>query len=137
MKDYLTVKQAALLTGIGESTLCVLAAKGEVFAVKEKNKWYIKTDDVMNLNINTHKEHTRPNRKGSVSQNKADSEAELITSEELIPGIKRAPKHAKKEDLRAWQEIPRFTYNDLLEQYQRGLEEGIRRASIKTEVTSC
>ena len=138
MKDYLTIKEAASLTGIGESTLCVLAAKGEVFAVKEKHKWYIRTDDVLNLNINIHKEHTRPNRKATkLEVNELNLDTLPVGNwDEIIKEI-RLPKHAKAEDLRNWDEIPMFTYKDLIEQYKRGLEEGIRRASIKTEVTSC
>lgn len=147
MKEFLTVKEAQQLTNLGASTLCTLAEKGEVFAVKEKGRWHIKTEDVMALQIKPRKEHTRRSRKG-LTMTLAEDNTMPYKNPREVPGVSATPKHAKPEDERSWRDAPRFTYNDLLNQYERGIAEGKRKgreegftqgiiaAQVKTELTT-
>lgn len=134
VKEYLTVEEAAKLTNLGKSTLSTLAKNGDIFAIKERNRWQLKSEDVLNLNIKPHKPHTR-RPKGTVQK---EVEAfDLVTGYAIDPeliGARLMPKHAKREDTRTWREIPRFTYDDLIEQYRRGIEEGKRLAKEEEQI---
>lgn len=118
MAEYITVKQAMVITDLAHNTLSLAAQRNEIRGYKERGKWLLSKEDVLALKKTPKKFSTRK---------KQEKDSEQVTIFDFIPDVSRVPKHARKDQEKEWKE-PRFTYEDLLHQYnrgyQRGLEEG-------------
>lgn len=129
MKKYITAKEAATITDLATNTLTLAAQRGEVKGYKEGGKWLLLLSSVLDLKKNPHKKGVARNRKepNQVTDRATNEQMTIYDLEQVYQ-----PKHAKEPI--DWKDKPRFTYNDLLEQYNRGLEEGLKQAR---EATQC
>lgn len=126
MKDYITVQEAVIITDLAPSTITRAAASGILKGFKNGKKWSLDSKSVLNLTKKP-KLKLRDGRKPN--KPREDSSIDVDLAEQLtIFDVNPLPKHAKRQDSREWEDAPRFSYNDLLTQYQRGIEEGYRRA---------
>lgn len=112
MKEYLTAKEAAAITDLATNTITLAAQKGELKGFKQGGKWLLLSSSVMELKKNPHKKGTKRNRK--------QVDEQLTIYDFAEPAY--TPKHAAEPI--DWKDKPRFTYYDLLEQYNRGVEDG-------------
>lgn len=141
MKKFITVSEAMVATGLGRSTLAKAARDGLIYSTKEKGAWLLLAKDVINLNKNSRNRKSKNEvpkltmkvkDKKEIEKIKKDykkAEPEQLTLFANDEEIRPTPKHAKKSEASAWEDAPRFTYRDLLEQYKRGIAEGIRLAT--------
>lgn len=134
MKEYITAKEAATITDLATNTLTLAAQRGEVKGFKQGGKWLLSVSSVMDLQKKPHKKGIHRSKNEPIKNRLGEPDYipnEQMTIYDLEPTY--MPKHAKEPI--DWKDLPRFTYQDLLEQYNRGIEEGKRIA--KQEIKQC
>ena len=130
MKEFITAKEAAALTDLATNTITLAAQNGELKGYKQGGKWLLLLSSVLELKKNPHKKGCKRSPK-RVPNATATPEGQLTIYDLEAPSY--VPKHAKEPY--DWKELARFTYEDLLNQYNRGIEEGKRLA--REELQKC
>ena len=157
MKKEMTIQQAAQLTGYNESTLTRACQEGQIKARRAGRRWLVETPSLLEFGQRKPHKATRetvqenqlelpekqpeaPDMNELAKQweddelqriaeiyEKAEKEALAARNEGLqaiIPET-RSARHTAPED---WKKVLIATYEDLLEQYHRGVAEGFRMA---------
>lgn len=137
MKKEMTIQQAAQLTGYNESTLTRACQEGQIKARRAGRRWLVETPSLLEFGQRKPHKATRetvqenqlelPEKQPEApDMNELAEEWETIAAQEatIIPET-RAARHTAPED---WKKVLIATYEDLLEQYHRGVTEGFHMA---------
>lgn len=137
MKKEMTIQQAAQLTGYHEATLTRACQEGQIKTRRAGRRWLVETPSLLEFGQRKpHKaarETVQENQLELTEENpqtpeieKLAEEWETIAAQEatIIPET-RSARHTVPED---WKEVLIATYEDLLEQYHRGIAEGFHMA---------
>lgn len=156
MKKEMTIQQAAQLTGYNESTLTRACQEGQIKARRAGRRWLVETPSLLEFGQRKPHKATRetvqenqlelpekqpeaPNmnelakaweeelQRIAEIDEEAEKEAQAARNEGLqtIAPETRSARHTAPED---WKKVLIATYEDLLEQYHRGVAEGFRMA---------
>lgn len=137
MKKEMTIQQAAQLTGYNESTLTRACQEGQIKARRAGRRWLVETPSLLEFGQRKPHKATRETvqdnqleltekQPEAPNMNELAEEWETIAAQEatIIPET-RSARHTAPED---WKEVLIATYEDLLEQYHRGITEGFHMA---------
>ena len=137
MKKEMTIQQAAQLTGYHEATLTRACQEGQIKARRAGRRWLVETPSLLEFGQRKPHKATRetvqdnqlelPEKQPEApDMNELAEEWETIAAQEatIIPET-RAARHTAPED---WKKVLIATYEDLLEQYHRGVTEGFHMA---------
>lgn len=156
MKKEMTIQQAAQLTGYHEATLTKACQEGKIKARRAGRRWLVETPSLLEFGQRkphkatretvqenqlelTEKQPEAPNMNELAKAwedellriAEIDEEAEkealaarIMKAEAIIPET-RSARHTAPED---WKKVLIATYEDLLEQYNRGIAEGFHMA---------
>ena len=119
MKKYITAKEAATITDLATNTITLAAQQGLVNGFKKKGKWFLLSQDVINLKKNPHKKGLKRERQEDIGQIS-------LFDPEATPAY--MPRHAKVKDERDYDKIPRYTLQDLKKQFELGVQAGLNAA---------
>lgn len=156
MKKEMTIQQAAQLTGYNESTLTRACQEGQIKARRAGRWWLVETPSLLEFGQRKPHKATRETVQENQlelteKQPEAPNMNELAKAwEDELLRIAEIDEEAAKEALAArnegaqtiapetrsarhtvpesWKEVPIATYEDLLEQYHRGIAEGFHMA---------
>lgn len=156
MKKEMTIQQAAQLTGYNESTLTRACQEGQIKARRAGRRWLVETPSLLEFGQRkphkatretvqdnqlelTEKQPEAPDmnelakawedelQRIAEIDEEAEKEAQTVRNEgpqTIIPET-RSARHTAPED---WKKVLIATYEDLLEQYHRGVAEGFHMA---------
>lgn len=156
MKKEMTIQQAAQLTGYNESTLTRACQEGQIKARRAGKRWIVETPSLLEFGQRkphkavreavqenqlelTEKQPEAPNmnelakaweeelQRIAEIDEEAEKEAQAARNEGLqtIAPETRSARHTAPDD---WKKVLIATYEDLLEQYHRGIAEGFHMA---------
>lgn len=156
MKKEMTIQQAAQLTGYNESTLTRACQDGRIKARRAGKRWIVETPSLLEFGQRkphkatretvqenqlelTEKQPEAPdtNELAKAWEDESQRIAEIYEEAEkeamaalnegaqIIVPETRSARHTVPE---SWKEVPIATYENLLEQYHRGIAEGFHMA---------
>lgn len=134
MKKEMTIQQAAQLTGYHEATLTKTCQTGRIMARRAGKRWIVEVPSL--LEFGKRKPHKAPRE--ATQENQLElPEAPLIEElakewteiqeDQEAAAETRSARHSEPVD---WKKVLIATYEDLLEQYQRGFWDGYARAKV-------
>ena len=122
MVKELTTKQAAAATGYHQSTIQHAAQHGLIKARKKGHAWLVEVPSLMEFGqLPPHKKTIRSKpAMEEITELRLDLDEKEI---QIEPITEIAPEPVKDE---SWKQSAVFTYEDMLEQYRRGMSDGYR-----------
>lgn len=129
MVKELTTKQAAAATGYHQSTIQHAAQHGLIKARKKGRVWFVEVPSLMEFGkITPYKRPAKPSPEEIMELTLDLDEEQIQEAKEILDKAQDVVLIAEEaqQNVQNWKESAVFTYEDMLEQYRRGMSDGYR-----------